>query len=295
VHVVKTPDSARAFARSLPRPLGLVPTMGALHAGHRSLIERAAAENASVAGSLFVNPLQFGPHEDFGRYPRAFADDLAQFEAGGAAVLYAPAVETMYPPGFATTLDTGELGRTFEGASRPGHFNGVATVVLKLLHALEPSALYLGQKDAQQCAVLRALVRDLDLPVRVVVHPTVREPDGLALSSRNVYLTPEQRAAAPSFARALQATAAALRADRLGIAEAKARGARLLEAPLVWEYLEVVDPLTFVPLSAARGAALVIGATRAGSTRLLDNVSLAAPDGLDPLLTPAAPLAAARR
>jgi pantoate--beta-alanine ligase len=275
MQIVKTPASAHAVAATLARPLGLVPTMGALHAGHLRLLERARAENASVAASLFVNPLQFGRGEDFERYPRAFERDVAQFDAAGVDVLYAPAVEAMYPPGFATSIEVGAVGEGFEGAARPGHFTGVATVVAKLLHALEPTRLYLGQKDVQQTAVLRHLVRDLDMPVELVVVPTVREDDGLARSSRNAYLTPEQRAAAPSLHRALEAVAEAVGRDpdaRKAVASART----LLQAPLEWDYLDVVDADTFESLTECRPPAFVVGAARAGPTRLIDNVAVAA-------------------
>jgi pantoate--beta-alanine ligase len=267
--------------------------MGALHAGHRSLLERARRENAGLAASLFVNPLQFGPAEDFERYPRSFEDDAAQFAAAGVDLLYAPTVQTMYPPGFSASIDVGALGTSFEGAARAGHFTGVATVVAKLLATIEPARLYLGQKDVQQTAVVRRMVRDLDLPVEVVVCPTVREPDGLALSSRNAYLDAEQRAAAPSLQRALAAVAAAFERDG-DRARALAAGRLLLEAPLTWEYLALVDPLTFEPAPALNGSALVLGAVRAGRTRLIDNVVVMAADGSDPILTPPALEAAGR-
>lgn len=295
MHIVKTPGSARAIARTLARPVGFVPTMGALHAGHRSLIERSAAENASVVASIFVNPLQFGPHEDFDRYPRAFESDAAQLEAAGVAVLYAPSVERMYPPNFTTSIDVGALGARLEGERRPGHFAGVATVVAKLLHAIEPTSLYLGAKDAQQTAVLRAMVRDLDLATSIVVCPTLREPDGLALSSRNAYLTPQQRAAAPSLHRALDAIANAIARGERDPARARAAGEGLLEAPLAWDYLDIVDPVSFAPLESAAGPALVVAAARAGATRLLDNASVPARDGTDPLLTPVLDRARVRR
>jgi pantoate--beta-alanine ligase len=275
MQIVKTPASAHAVAANLARPLGLVPTMGALHAGHLRLLERARAENASVAASLFVNPLQFGRGEDFERYPRGFERDVAQFDAAGVDVLYAPAVEAMYPPGFATSIEVGTVGERFEGAARPGHFTGVATVVAKLLHALEPTRLYLGQKDVQQTAVLRHLVRDLDMPVELVVVPTVREDDGLARSSRNAYLTPEQRAAAPSLHRALEAVAEAIGRDP-DASKAVASARALLQPPLEWDYLEVVDADTFEPLTECRPPAYVVGAARAGPTRLIDNVAVAA-------------------
>ena len=283
--VLKTPGSARSAARALPRPLGLVPTMGALHAGHRSLLERARRENASVAASLFVNPLQFGPGEDFERYPRSFESDVAQFEATGVDLLYAPSVDEMYPPNFSTSIDVGALAKAFEGAARRGHFAGVATVVAKLLAAIEPTRVYLGQKDVQQTVVVRRMIGDLDIPVEVVVCATVREPDGLALSSRNAYLSAAQRAAAPSFHRALESVAAAFERD--GDAERAIAAAReLLKSPLVWEYLAIVDPATFEPRKDVRRPALVVGAVRAGATRLIDNVVIARPDGGDPILTP---------
>jgi pantoate--beta-alanine ligase len=276
VQIVETPAEALAFARRLPPPLGFVPTMGALHAGHLSLVERAVHENASVAASIFVNPLQFSQGEDLARYPRDFERDAAQLRAAGVTLLYAPPVGAMYPPGFATSIDPGPAARGFEGASRPGHFAGVATVVTKLLHVLEPDRLYLGQKDAQQVAVLRSVVRDLDLPVEIVVVPTLREPDGLALSSRNAYLNAEQRAAAASLHRALEAVAHAIRAGEDDVARATLAGAASIEAPLELEYLAVVDPLTFAPLGVAGPEALVVGAARAGSTRLLDNLPVRA-------------------
>ena len=294
MQIVRTPGSARAVARTLPRPLGFVPTMGALHAGHAALVERARAENASVVTSIFVNPLQFGPNEDFDRYPRAFEHDASSLAEQGVDLLYAPGVERMYPPGFATSVDVGPLAEGFEGASRPGHFDGVATVVAKLLHAIEPTSLYLGQKDVQQTAVLRAMVRDLDFATNVVVVATVREPDGLALSSRNAYLAPAERRAAPSFHRALVAVADAVRAGERDPRLARDAGASLLEAPLAWEYLAVVDPATFRPWERIERPAIVVGVVRAGAVRLLDNETVASAEGLDPVVTPARSSAVAR-
>lgn len=288
MHVVRTPGSARAIARTLARPVGFVPTMGAIHAGHLALVERARRENASVAASVFVNPLQFGPGEDFERYPRALERDASLFERAGVDVLYVPTAARMYGPSFSTAVDVGALATTFEGAARPGHFVGVATVVLKLLNALEPTVLYLGQKDAQQVAVLRRMIDDLDLATSVVVSPTVREPDGLALSSRNAYLTPVERAAAPSLHRAVRFVARAVEAaETVDSAGAIAIGTTMLEAPLVWEYLAVVDPATFEPLVEVRRPALVVAAVRASAVRLLDNVVVPALDGSDPFVTPA--------
>jgi len=250
--------------------------MGALHAGHRSLLMRARRENSGLAASLFVNPLQFGAGEDFERYPRSFEGDAAQFEAAGVDLLYAPSASEMYPPAFSTSIEVGALGSVFEGDVRPGHFAGVATVVAKLLTTIEPTRLYLGEKDVQQTAVVRRMVRDLDLPVEVVVCPTVREPDGLALSSRNAYLDAAQRAAAPSFYRALEAAARSLERD--GSQErALAAGRLVLEPPLQWDYLAVVDPLSFEAKSVPHGPSLIIGAVRAGRTRLIDNLTVDVP------------------
>jgi len=286
VQIVRTPASARAIARTLKRPVGLVPTMGALHDGHFALALRAKAENPSVVASLFVNPLQFGPQEDFGRYPRDFERDVEALAALGVELLYAPDVSRMYPPGFASSIDVGARGARFEGASRPGHFGGVATVVAKLLHAIEPTSLYLGQKDVQQTVVIRTLVRDLDFATNVVVVPTVREPDGLALSSRNVFLAAAERRGAPSLHVALQTVANAVSAGETDAARACAAGAALLQAPLRWEYLAVVDPQSFEPCDPILRPAIVIGVVRAGTTRLLDNELIASPEGVLPVLTP---------
>ncbi len=196
MQITRTPAGAREAVASVPRPLGLVPTMGALHAGHHALVARARAESRTVAASIFVNPLQFGPSEDFDRYPRSFDDDVAALREAGVDLLYAPDVATMYPAGFATAIDPGPIGALYEGVLRPGHFSGVATVCVKLFATLCPDRAYFGAKDAQQVAVLRRIVTDLNLPLELVVVPTVREPDGLALSSRNVYLDGDERAAA---------------------------------------------------------------------------------------------------
>jgi pantoate--beta-alanine ligase len=286
VQIVRTPGSARAIARTLARPVGLVPTMGALHAGHISLVERARAENASVVASIFVNPLQFGPNEDFAKYPRSFDRDVEMLARAGVDLLYAPAVERMYPPNFAATIDVGAVASSFEGVRRPGHFSGVATVVAKLLHAIEPTSLYLGQKDVQQTAVLRAMLRDLDMATNAVVVPTLRDVDGLALSSRNVYLSAAERAAAPSLYRALTAVVAAIERGETDAASVLASARALLEEPLVWDYVAVIDPETFVECEPLRRSAVAIGVARAGSVRLLDNVTIPSAAGVDPVLTP---------
>ena len=234
--------------------VGLVPTMGALHDGHRALLRAARAECDRVVMSLFVNPAQFGPGEDLDRYPRDEAGDRGIAAAEGVDEVYAPAVEDMYPDGFTTVVSVGELGRRFEGAHRPGHFDGVATVVLKLFARVRPDVAYFGRKDAQQLAVVRRMAADLDVPVAIRAVDTVREADGLAVSTRNVYLSPQERLAAPSLYRALLA-----------------RDSAVCEGEL--DYLAVVDPDSFDPVEPRAGA-LVIGAARFGTTRLIDNIAL---------------------
>jgi len=286
VIVARTPAEVRAAVCMLSRPLGLVPTMGALHAGHLALVARARAENAAVAASLFVNPLQFGPGEDFERYPRAFAGDCAALEAAGVAVVYAPRVETVYPAGFVTSIELGGIATRYEGALRPGHFSGVATVVAKLFSVVQPDRAYFGAKDAQQCVVIQQLVRDLDLPVEIVISPTIREHDGLALSSRNVYLNAAERAAAPGLHLALEELAAAISRGEDDRDAALARARALLASPLREAYLDAVDPRTF-EAAPLRAPAIAIGSAWLGTTRLLDNIGVAGADGRDPLVTPA--------
>jgi pantoate--beta-alanine ligase len=275
--VARTVEEARHAARALPRPLGLVPTMGALHAGHLALVARARADCAAVMATIFVNPLQFGPNEDFAKYPRAFPSDLAQLEAAGVALVFAPSVDEMYPAGFDTTVDPGAIGTRYEGALRPGHFRGVATVCTKLFAIAGAERAYFGAKDGQQVAVIRAVVRDLQLPVAIEVVPTVRADDGLALSSRNAYLSTAERAAAPGLYRALHAmTQAAARGetDRNRIVAA---GRNELRVPLREAYLDVVHAHTFVPADGtapegAERALLAIGSAWLGVTRLIDTI-----------------------
>jgi pantoate--beta-alanine ligase len=228
--------------------------MGALHEGHRALLRAARSECDRVVMSLFVNPTQFGPGEDLDRYPRNEAGDRAFAAAEGVDEVYAPSVEEMYPDGFATTVSVGELATRYEGHHRPGHFDGVATVVLKLFARVRPNVAYFGRKDAQQLAVVRRMVTDLDVPVAIRAVATVREADGLAVSSRNVFLSPDERRAAPSLHRALLARDP-------GVCEGRV------------DYLEVVDPASFEPV-APRPDALVIGAAWFGTTRLIDNITL---------------------
>lgn len=264
----------RDFTRAAPRPLGLVPTMGALHAGHLALVAAAQAECASVVATIFVNPTQFGPAEDLARYPRPLADDLAALEAAGVAAAFVPSVEEMFPAGAATTVHVEGPALPLEGEARPGHFDGVATVVAKLLSQAGPDRAYFGQKDGQQLAVVRRLAADLDMPVAVVAVPTVREADGLAVSSRNRYLSAEQREAAPALYRALAATRDRFRAGAQARAELEA-GCRALLAqqPLIdaVDYVAAVDPDTMEPWAGA-GVAMLAAAVRMGGVRLIDNV-----------------------
>lgn len=275
MRIARTITVARAELEELSRPLGLVPTMGALHAGHLSLVAAARQDNRSVAVSLFVNPTQFGAGEDYDRYPRDEARDLSLLEQADVDLVFVPAVEEMFPCDAATLVQVrGPLAERFEAAHRPGHFAGVATVVVKLLHIVCPDRLYLGEKDAQQLAVVRRVVRDLDLPVEVVGVPTVREPDGLAMSSRNVNLDPQARAAAPLLYAALQAAAAAAADGETAIEQAFAAALNGQAAPrFTVDYAAVVDPETFTPAKAEQEA-LLIAAVRLGGVRLIDNLWL---------------------
>ncbi len=267
--VRKELEAARADGRSV----GLVPTMGALHAGHTSLIERSAAQCDVTAVTIFVNPLQFGPAEDFARYPRDPAGDVATAEAAGADLVFAPLVDEMYPSPPATRVDVGKLGDGLEGAVRPGHFSGVATVVTKLFAIAGPCRAYFGEKDYQQLLVVRQVATDLSLPVEVVGCPTVREPDGLALSSRNRYLTRGERRSATVLWRALAAAAASDERDGDRLRELMARYVST-EPAVELDYAEVADPLTLEPLRTVAGEARLLIAARVGSTRLIDNLRL---------------------
>ena len=262
---------ARALFGELPRPLGFVPTMGALHDGHLELVGCARERCASVAASIFVNPLQFGPAEDLAAYPRDGAGDRAKLAAAGVAALFAPEPEAMYARDFAITVDPGTLGGVFEGALRPGHFRGVATVIAKLLHVVGPNVIFLGQKDAQQSVLVRKMIRDLDFDVELEVVPTVREPDGLAMSSRNAYLDPTLRAQAPSLHAALLAVREAL-ARGITKSAAVTAGRAVLSTAATLDYLDVVSAGDFTPLDRLEPPAFIIGAARFGTTRLIDNL-----------------------
>jgi pantoate--beta-alanine ligase len=256
--------------------VAFVPTMGAIHAGHLSLVRRARASSDRVVASIFVNPLQFGPGEDFARYPRPLRRDRARLAAAGVDLLWEPRVGDLYPAGHRTRVRVADLGDALEGAARPGHFEGVLTVVLVLLETVAPHVLWLGQKDAQQAVLIERMVRDLRLPVRVRRGPTVREPDGLALSSRNVYLAPPERVQAVALSRGLAAARAALAAgERSGARVAQAVRAVWRRHPLVREdYVAVVDARTLEPVKEVRAGRrlLVAVAARVGRTRLVDNL-----------------------
>jgi pantoate--beta-alanine ligase len=266
-------DAARAGGRTV----GFVATMGAFHEGHRSLLRRARQEHEVLAVSIFVNPTQFGPNEDFAAYPRDLDRDLGIAETDGADLVFTPSVEEMYPAGTpAVTVDPGPLAERLEGAIRPGHFRGVATVVAKLFHLVAPAATYFGEKDAQQLAIIRRMASDLSFPIEVVGCPIVRDPDGLALSSRNVFLSPEERTAARSLSRGLR-TAAARFADgeRTSTTLAETARAEIDHEPLAnLDYAVLVDEQTFDEIPDIARPARLLVAARVGKPRLIDNILL---------------------
>lgn len=277
MEIFDTPTALRAWRRANGGSLGFVPTMGYLHEGHLALARRSLAENDRTAVSIFVNPTQFGPGEDFTRYPRDEERDLGLLREAGVHAVYFPTPAVMYPEGYQTYVTVEEVTRPLEGAARPGHFRGVATVVLKLFNAAEPDRAYFGRKDAQQLRVLRRMTRDLDLPIEIVPCDIVREPDGLAMSSRNVYLTPEQRAAAPVISRSLQAARA-----RWAAGERDADALRRLvsegigaEPLAVVDYISLADDESLVEIEGrAERPALLSVVVKFGPTRLLDNIEL---------------------
>ncbi|MCA1692932.1 MAG: pantoate--beta-alanine ligase [Actinobacteria bacterium] len=267
--VRKELDTARADGRSI----GFVPTMGALHEGHASLIRRSAAECERTIVSIFVNPLQFGPAEDFALYPRDLDADLDVATAAGADLVFAPPVEEMYPAPMATAVHVAGVGEGLEAASRPGHFRGVATVVAKLFAIAGTCRAYFGEKDYQQLLVVRRLAADLSLPVDIVGCPTVREPDGLARSSRNAYLSPAERGAATALYQALETAAGEVSAGERSADRLRAAMGDILAAspPIRPDYAEVADPLTLEPLARVEGQARLLVAATVGTTRLIDN------------------------
>lgn len=275
--ILRTRAELRAALAAAARPVGLVPTMGWLHEGHRSLIRQARAESATTVVTIFVNPRQFNEVADYSRYPRNEARDVALCAESGVDLVWAPPVEEVYVPGFDTTVTVGSVAAPLEGAARPGHFSGVATVVAVLLDLVGAERAYFGQKDAQQVMVIRRMALDLALPTEIVACPTVREPDGLALSSRNVHLSPEQRAAAPVLHRALLAARGSWEAGERDADALRARmRAVLASEPLAEpDYVSLADGLTLAELDRVDGPALLSLAVRFGTTRLIDNEPLA--------------------
>jgi pantoate--beta-alanine ligase len=280
LRVVRTRADLRAALADAPRPVGLVPTMGWLHAGHVSLVERARSESATVVMSIFVNPTQFGEAADFERYPRNEARDLERADAAGVDLVFAPSVDEVYPPGFDTTVSVGAIAGPLEGAARPGHFDGVATVVAILFALVGAERAYFGLKDYQQVRVIRRMALDLALPTTVVPCATVREPDGLAMSSRNARLTLEGRSAAPVLRRALLAGADAIRAGEADaeVVRGVIRDILATEPAATTDYVSVADADTLAELDAIPGDALLSLAVRIDGVRLIDNERVV-PDG----------------
>jgi pantoate--beta-alanine ligase len=271
--IMTTLPELRTVRHTLPGSLGFVPTMGYLHAGHLSLVQAAKAECASVVASIFVNPTQFGPNEDLAKYPRDLPRDLALLEAAGVDLVWTPTVDVMYPSGFQTWVGVEELTRRLEGDVRPGHFRGVTTVVAKLFNAVAPDKAYFGQKDAQQAAVIRRMVKDLDFPIEIFVCPILREKDGLAMSSRNVYLNPEERQAATVLFRGLSAAKAAYDSGERAAESLRAIVREIVATqPLAHlQYVSCADYETLEELETVLRKALLSMAIYMGKTRLIDN------------------------
>lgn len=281
MQVITTVRKMQQACRALKNTsaLGLVPTMGALHDGHLSLVRRALAEGDVVVASIFVNPTQFAPGEDYDVYPRAFDDDCAKLEAAQVTVLFAPSAAEMYPLGMTTFVDVPEVGGRLDGASRPGHFRGVATVVAKLFNIVDPDRAYFGQKDAAQIAVLRAMILDLNVPVQLISCPIVREPDGLAMSSRNRNLSAHDRQRALILHQALHATGERLQAGETsaGVLRNAILTTFATDPNLRPDYVAIVDPATLLPIPDTTRGALIAVAAWVGSTRLIDNILVEAP------------------
>ncbi len=275
MNICTTISEARAAVRSQhAKRLGLVPTMGALHEGHLSLVRAAKAQSDAVAVSIFVNPTQFGPTEDLSKYPRQFDRDCRLLEKEGVDILFAPPVEEIYPDGVVTWVLVEGLSEKLDGRSRPGHFRGVTTIVAKLFHILEPEAAFFGQKDAAQLAVIRRMVQELNFRVEIVACPIVREPDGLAMSSRNAYLNPEERGRALVLQRSLQRAQQEFQAGERMAAKliSAAKDVLAREPHVALDYLEIVDPDTLDPVERISQTTLVAVAAYIGSTRLIDNI-----------------------
>jgi pantoate--beta-alanine ligase len=265
-----------ADARSNGARIGFVPTMGALHAGHASLVETAAKDCDFVVVSIFVNPTQFGPQEDLAKYPRPFAADVEVCRQAGAKLIFHPQPPTIYPPGFATFVEVGGLSTVWEGAHRPGHFNGVTTVVLKLLNIVLPDVTFFGRKDFQQQLIIKRMCRDLDWPFEIRTLPTLRDPDGLAMSSRNVYLSPSDRQAGLSLSRALWHVTDRIREGAQDVSQLKREMREILSSTpgVISDYATIVDSDTLADATTYKPGLTAIIAARVGSTRLIDNVEL---------------------
>jgi pantoate--beta-alanine ligase len=282
MRICNTIEDMRSACRAVRgggKRLGFVPTMGALHEGHLSLVRAAKASRDIVTASIFVNPAQFGPNEDLANYPRNFEQDRALLEKEGVDLLFAPSVEEMYPPGALTWITVEELSGKLDGRSRPGHFRGVTTVVAKLFHIVEPDTAFFGQKDAAQVAIIRRMVHDLNFPVEIVACPIVREPDGLAMSSRNAYLDPMQRKQAVVLHRSLLRVKRSWEAGERDAAKLAAAGREEIteEKSVRLDYFEIVDPDSLDPVKDVTGGALIAVAAFVGTTRLIDNILLSKP------------------
>ena len=275
MQIVRNSEELALRRASLGGRLALVPTMGALHAGHMALVAEAGARADHVAASIFVNPTQFGPGEDLSRYPRQEQQDLAMLEQAGCDLVWMPGVEDVYPDGFSTTVEVHGVSDRWEGEARPGHFEGVATVVAKLLLAVHPEVAVFGEKDFQQLVVIRRMVADLGIPVEIVGLPTVRERDGLALSSRNAYLSPEERRRAVALPNALKAARAVIAGGgSIGPALKEAKQALIDAGFLKIDYVALVDAKTLEPVEAPQGEMRLIAAATIGTTRLIDNLAV---------------------
>ncbi len=277
MELLRSPAEMQRWRAAVRGTVGFVPTMGYLHEGHLSLVRLSRQRDDVTVVSIFVNPTQFGPNEDFERYPRDEARDLALLEAEGVHAVYLPTAASMYPPGYQTYVTVEKLSQRLEGAARPGHFRGVATVVVKLFAAVQPHRAYFGKKDAQQLRIIRRMVRDLDLPIEIVAGETVREPDGLAMSSRNVYLSPEERAIAPLLYRGLCAARDAFAAGERDAERLRAAVREVVsrEPRIALEYVSLADDETLEEIEGrVERPALLSLAARIGSTRLIDNVEL---------------------
>lgn len=277
--IIRTVEQVRVAVRAARlsgQSIGLVPTMGALHEGHLNLIRRARRETGFMVVSIFVNPAQFGPQEDLSRYPRPFDQDVALCRQEEVDVVFAPDANTIYPHGFASFVEVDGLSQRMEGAFRPGHFRGVATVVLKLFNIVAPDVAYFGQKDAQQARVIQQTVHDLNVPVEIRVCPIVREPDGLALSSRNVYLSADERQRALVLSRSLRTAKELIDSGERDANSVRQKMRSVLESAqdVKPDYAELVDPITFEPVQQIAGSVLAVVAARVGNTRLIDNLPI---------------------